>query len=394
MKRILYLSYHYEPDLSAGSFRNAALANALAQKTIGNYSMYLLCSQPNRYSNLKEKSEPYEAHGNLHIYRVEVPQHGNGFLRQLIAFRAYWKFVQAKAKELDPDCVFASSSKLFTAYLAYRIARQKKRLLYLDVRDLFAENLKEFIKWPVVNRMASWFVKTFFEIPCLQYAQHISINSEGFRSSIPKGYKGQVHFYPNGIDADFLNWRQTEGLDLNKKTVCYAGNIGEGQGLHKIVPGLAKALEKTHRFILIGSGSAFRKLQKSLIEMNITNVECIAPVKRKTLLEYYRNSHYLFLHLNDFDSFKKVLPSKIFEYASGNIPIVAGVAGTARHFIETEVQTNVFLFDPCDVHAAIRIFEGSHYTLEARPEFVKKYNREMLTNRMADSIVEAFGDAE
>lgn len=393
MKKILYLCYHYDPDLSAGSFRNTALSRQLAYAAKDGYEIHLICTQPNRYSNLSETSPAYEVLGNLHIYRKEVPQHGNGFFKQILAFMAYRKSVLKQMETMRPDFIFASTSKLFTGFLAYQIARRHRLKLYIDLRDLFAENLKELIRLPIANSFVSWFVRTYFEIPCLRYAQDISINSEGFRNNIPNGFKGRLHFFPNGIDSYFLNWRQLEGLDTELKTVCYAGNIGEGQGLHKIIPELAKGLEKTHRFLLIGSGSALNKLKKRLEELKIRNVEFLSPMKRNKLLEYYRSSHYLFLHLNDFDSFKKVLPSKIFEYASGDLPIVAGVSGTARSFLEEEVKENVFLFDPCDAAAAIRIFQNANYALGARPEFVEKYDRQKITERMAESILEAFKDA-
>ena len=43
------------------------------------------------------------------------------------------------------------------------------------------------------------------------------------------------------------------------------------------------------------------------------------------LLNYYNQANILFLHLNSIKAFEKVLPSKIFEYAASNKPILAGV---------------------------------------------------------------------
>lgn len=39
-------------------------------------------------------------------------------------------------------------------------------------------------------------------------AAHININSDGFRSSLPKEFKGTISFYPNGIDDEFIGWIQ------------------------------------------------------------------------------------------------------------------------------------------------------------------------------------------
>ena len=55
----------------------------------------------------------------------------------------------------------------------------------------------------------------------------------------------------------------------------------------------------------------------------------------------------MFLHLNDFNAFEKVLPSKIFEYGATEKPILAGVSGYAKKFIDSEI-INCATFNPCD----------------------------------------------
>ena len=72
---------------------------------------------------------------------------------------------------------------------------------------------------------------------------------------------------------------QNTGLNT-KKIICYAGNIGEGQGLDKIIPQLAKALEKTHQFVIIGDGSSKHKLANEIKKLKLKNVELIPAMKR------------------------------------------------------------------------------------------------------------------
>ena len=74
-------------------------------------------------------------------------------------------------------------------------------------------------------------------------------------------------------------------------------------------------------------------------------MELLNPVSRKELLEYYNQSTFLFLHLNDLDAFKKVLPSKLFEYGAFDKPIIAGVGGYAAQFIRDNLL-NYILFKP------------------------------------------------
>lgn len=384
----MYLSYHYAPDLSAGSFRNTALSNELSRKLENKATIHLICTQPNRYSSLSEKLPAVQQEGNLIIYRVDVPQHGNSFFMQLRSFFYYQREVLRIIKNIPVSFIFVSTSKLFTGYLAYRISKSKNIPYYLDLRDLFADNLRELIKIPILNWLTSKVVQLIFEKPTLLNAKHININSEGFRKNIPVEFEGSVSFYPNGIDDEFNEWHQTIEIDNFKKVICYAGNIGEGQGLDKIIPQLAKSLEKTHQFIIIGEGSSKHKLVEQVHKLNLKNVELLPAMKRNQLLGYYQKAHYLFLHLNNFSSFEKVIPSKIFEYGSGNIPILAGVKGYAKEFIETALKENVFVFNPCDVEAVRTFLLNQPYRLQDRVEFVKQFSRKEITGKMSDSIIQ------
>ena len=169
--------------------------------------------------------------------------------------------------------------------------------------------------------------------------------------------------------------------------ICYAGNIGEGQGLDKVIPLLAHKLGPGFLFYIIGAGNTKQKLIDALDIFKIQNVKLISPVKRTELIQYYQQSDYLFLHLNDFESFRKVLPSKLFEYGAMDKPILAGVSGYAKEFIEKHIQTNYFVFDPCDWQSAYHYLINDHYHLSARPEFIATFRRETISDQMAKSIV-------
>lgn len=328
------------------------------------------------------------------IYRIEVPQHNNQFIKQVYSYYHYQRNVWKIVRDINISFLFVSTSKLFSGYLAYRISKAKKIPYYLDLRDLFAENLKELIRLPLINDLISFIVKQFFEKPTLLHARHININSEGFRSSIPFKFKGTISFFPNGIDDEFIGWKQNIPITDSEKIVCYAGNIGEGQGLDKIIPPLAKILEKTHRFIIIGEGSSKYKLQEKIRQLRLTNVDLLSAIKRTELLEYYKNSHYLFLHLNDYISFEKVLPSKIFEYACGDLPIMAGVRGYSREFMKAELGETVFLFDPCDVNEAVNFLKFSPYQKFDRKDFVEKFKRSKIVTEMSDSIIHCMNQSD
>ena len=60
MKKILYLSFYFEPDLCAGSFRNSPLANELAKQVNGKALVDVITTVPNRYSSFSAEANEDE----------------------------------------------------------------------------------------------------------------------------------------------------------------------------------------------------------------------------------------------------------------------------------------------------------------------------------------------
>ena len=79
MKRIVYLTFYFKPDLCAGSFRNSPLALELSyQAKLKNTIIDLYTTSPNRYFTFKENAPEYEEFDNLRVHRIALPSHKSG----------------------------------------------------------------------------------------------------------------------------------------------------------------------------------------------------------------------------------------------------------------------------------------------------------------------------
>jgi glycosyltransferase involved in cell wall biosynthesis len=136
----------------------------------------------------------------------------------------------------------------------------------------------------------------------------------------------------------------------------------------------------------VGDGGRREQLERALADAHVTNAQVIAPMSREALLGEYRAADVLFLHLNDYEAFKRVLPSKIFEYAALGKPIWAGVAGHAAAFLTAEV-TNAAVFPPCDVEQALLAFDRLDLRDAPRDAFVQKYRRTEIMRAMAEDVL-------
>ena len=394
MIRILFLSFYYRPDLCAGSFRNSPLLDELSrQSREKDIQIDLFTTMPNRYATFKKEAKQVEEFGNVRVERIPVPGHKSGIIDQALTFRTYFFETLRKTKNTEYDLVYGSSSRFFTSYLAYRIAKKKNCPLYIDVRDIFSETLAEVSSNPVVKNLFPPFIKQL-ENRVYKSAAHINLISKGFMERFSDFNADKLSTFTHGVDPVFLKKpkQNPEIRQRARKRILYAGNVGEGQCLHNIVPDAARLLERTHDIVIIGDGGAIDKLRSALTEKDVSNVQLRKPVEREELLKEYHSADILFLHLNNIDIFKKVLPSKIFELAVIGKPILAGVSGYAANFLQTYVPHS-YIFKPSDTAqmvdiASNRLESGlKEFDNEKMKNFADVFSRDTINRRMAATIL-------
>ena len=385
MKRILYLSFYFEPDLCAGSFRNTPLAKELSKQLLSIANVDVISTIPNRYQSFTVDAPDEEVLDNLYIRRIRLPIHKSKLIDQMFAFWKYYRETLRFTRDQNYDLVFASSSRLFTAFLGYQIARKKSIPLILDIRDLFVDTLSDVLKNSLLKRLLLPILKVI-ENRIFEYAIHINLISKGFKDYFSKYSSKEISYFTNGIDNEFIHSQDfAEFISTTPKVITYAGNIGEGQGLHKIIPAAAKLLGNDYQFRIIGDGGAKELLVAKVKELALSNVSIEPPVKRNALLEIYKKSSFLFLHLNDYDAFEKVLPSKIFELAAFPRPMIAGVSGYAQDFIQENIENSI-IFKPSDAFDLVDKLQRSQYKITNRMAFINKFSRDKINEQMSAMI--------
>tara|TARA_B100000212_G_scaffold323158_1_gene283006 strand:+ start:22898 stop:24076 length:1179 start_codon:yes stop_codon:yes gene_type:complete len=386
MKRILVLSFYYHPDLSAGSFRCKALVDELAKTKS---FVHVVTTTPNRYNSYKVEAEKSTRDNNVLIDRVPIPSHLSGMFDQINAFFAFYRGAKKLVEVNNYDLVFATSSRLFTAFLGAKIARKKRLPLYLDIRDLFVDTISNILP-PVIVWMAK-IVFLYIERYTFNSAIRINLVSGGFISYFKELYPNiPISLFTNGIDKEFIKASQADSTFQKPErtiNILYAGNIGAGQGLHKVLPAMADKLKNKVNIKVIGSGGLIQELKDEVSRLCLDNIQIYPPVDRDTLIKEYNKTDVLFLHLNNYPAFKKVLPSKLFEYASISKPILAGLSGYSYTFAKTEIA-DCSLFFPTDINGALKAFSDINFDIQPREGFIKKYNREKIMRLMAEEILQ------
>jgi len=391
--KIVLFTFYYPPDLGAGSFRAVALVQALSNKISLGDELHVVTTFPNRYATHKEFAKDSERNGNIMIHRVQVPSHQSGMLSQARTFTVFAWHALRYCTKLKPDFVIGTTSRLMTGLLAGFSSKLVGCRYFIDLRDIFSAAISDLfsIKSPLLGRCMRTALYSV-EKPLLSNAAGVNVVSEGYPDYfLNKGVDtSKWSFFPNGVDQEFI------GVDFQAnttpsliKTVLYAGNIGSGQGLELVLPEIAKKLEGDFLFQIVGDGGKRKSLEERVAAMEIDNVELLPPVGREQLVQYYRKADILFLHLNDVPAFKLVLPSKIFEYAVLDKPIVAGLSGYSAQFVVDNIG-HASLFKPGDVDGCVTTIlnaVGQRVDHERSRRFIERYSRERIMKRMADYIL-------
>lgn len=387
--KLLILTNYFTPDLSAGSFRMKALVSALEKYKQSGLEVDLITTMPSRYEKFNGKAKAFEDFGWLRIHRINLPNHSNSMFSQSRSYVSYIVGVLKIASNKDCDVVFATSSRLMTSVLGALISKIKHASLYLDIRDIFTDNLDELFRnspFRILNKCFK-----LLERYSIKTAIKVNVVSPGFIEHIKyNNCKVEPSLFTNGVDDIFAN-HDFNIPDFKNKVplIVYAGNFGAGQSLHNIIPRSAKLLKNKANFILIGDGGQREQLMKALKDSNVTNVKIIDPMPREELLSYYQMADILFLHLDNLKVFEKVLPSKIFEYGATGKPILAGVAGCAREFLNEHLN-DAKVFNPRDADAMVQSanFLIDNIEFHKRTKFKKKFSRDKIMIDMAQDLLE------
>ncbi len=383
---ILLLSFSYPPDIGPGSLRAKSIVDALLKEGPSELKIKVITTMPNRYNTLEILASQHEKNKEVSIHRINLPKHKNGTFDQAKAFIVYALTVRKLISKQKFDIVVATSSRLMTASLGAWVSKKTKTKLYLDIRDLFTDTMGSILK----NKPLQIFMPLFYILEnwTIKSAKKLNVVSPAFVSHIIKISPDlSPSTYTNGVDKLFLGSNYLTKKKKIKPLILYIGNIGTGQGLHKIIPQAAMEFKEMD-FKLIGDGSAKKLLTNNSLFRLQTNIKVLKPLRRNELIKEYKNADILFLHLNYYKAFHKVLPSKIFEYAATGKPILAGVAGFAANFLINNIK-GVEVFYPGDINGMKlglqRLLNGPN--IINRTEFCRNYSREKIMQKLAVDIL-------
>jgi colanic acid biosynthesis glycosyl transferase WcaI len=266
--RVLLLTQHFPPEVTAGSFRVEAFARGLAAR---GHEVAVVCPVPNHPTGVVERGyrRPLvrrRVDGSRVTYLAVVTAREKTRLRRLAYYGSYAALaVAGRIAARSPDVIVASSPPLTVAAAGAVLAARHRAPLLLDVRDLWPESavtLGELGPGRMLRsaeRLERW---------VYERAARIVTTNTGFASRIaeraPAG--ASIDVIPNGTTREWLSIgerpvdRAALELPADRWIWSYAGNMGLAHGLDTAVDA-AKELGDDYLLLMIGEGARRAELE-------------------------------------------------------------------------------------------------------------------------------------
>lgn len=237
------------------------------------------------------------------------------------------------------DVIVATSPQFFTAISGYMLSLVKRKDWVMEVRDLWPESILavEAVRIP-------WVIWSLEKIELFLYrnAKKIIVVTESFKNNISsRGIDpDKIFVIKNGVDVSIYT-PQGKNLELRTKlgiqdkfVVGYLGTHGLAHSLDFIVRSIASQRDNSFHFLFIGDGAVKKSIVKLSEELNVDNITFIDAVSKNEIPGYLAAIDASLVPLKKSPTFESVIPSKIFESAAMNIPILLGVNGETKVLIE------------------------------------------------------------
>ena len=345
--KILFLTHYYTPEGNAPATRVSALAERWVK--MGHEVTVMTCA-PNVpdgvvYEGYRNRWTTREVINGVKVIRVwsYIAANKRTFRRIMNYTSFMWSAFLHGLFLPKPDIMIATSPQFFCGWAGVLLHWFRRFPFVLEIRDIWPESIASVdAKLPGFSlRVIYWMEKVMYRT-----AMHIVTVGEGYKQKLIQTKnvpENKLSIIMNGVDTEHYYPRPKDEAilaryGLNGKFVCsYIGTIGMACGLKTVLNAAERLKEQgddTIRFLLVGDGATREDLEKEASEKGLNNVIFTGRRPKEEIPALIASSDVSLVHLKKTDLFTTVMPSKIFESAGCARPIIIGVEGFAKDFVE------------------------------------------------------------
>lgn len=342
--KLLFLTDNFPPEVNAPA--NRTYEHCREWVRLGADVTVITCA-PNF-----PKGEVYSGYKNKFIHKEEIDgikvirvwsyiTANEGFFKRILDYTSYALMAFFVGLFVKTDLIIATSPQFFTALSGNFLSVIKRKKWVMEVRDLWPESIvavgamKENFLIRIFERLELWLYRS---------ANHIVVVTDTFKSKmISRGIcKGKISVVKNGANLEMfqkgekpdrlVGKHQLEG----KFVIGYIGTHGMAHGLDFILGSIGELYYSNPEilFLFLGDGAEKRKLVLKAAELRLKNVRFLDSVSKNEVVDYLKVMDVALVNLKRNPTFLTVIPSKIFEAAAMEKPILLGLEGETKVIIE------------------------------------------------------------
>jgi len=225
--------------------------------------------------------------------------------------------------------------------------------------------------------------------------------TDAFKTELTeRGIDGKkIDVVTNGSNLELFTPREKDRallqtLHLEEKFIVgYIGTHGLAHKLDFIVESIAKITDSDIHFLFIGDGAEKEGLVQLAQALSLENITFLDPIRKEEVPRYLSIVDVSLAPLKKSETFKSVIPSKIFEASAMQKPTLLGVKGQAQKILDSYGAG--ICFEPeneMDFIAKVAILKNDtlfyQTCIKGCNELAHHFDRKLLATKMLRSIME------
>ncbi len=342
--KILVLTHYYPPEVNAPASRLSEHARVWAQ---AGHDVTVVTCVPNHptgraYPGYRNRLWQEEERDGVRVIRLWTWLAANeGFLPRISNYVSYLLSVLLWMWRLPKADVVLSTSPQFFCGLAGWLLKRRRRPWVLEIRDLWPESI---VTVGAMKRGAAIKLLEAIERFAYRKADLVVSVTDGFVPHIrERRGDGPIAVVKNGVDLTTFTmpdaaaetaFRAAHGL-TGKFVAAYVGTHGMAHKLDTVLEAAELLRDRSDiAFLLVGDGAERERLVAEVAARGLSNVVMLGQQPKSAMPGIWAASDAALVLLRRVDTFKTVIPSKMFEAMAMACPMIMGVEGEAKALME------------------------------------------------------------
>jgi len=392
--KLLFITDNFPPEVNAPATRTYEHAIEWVKKGV---EVTILTCHPNFpdgviYKGYKNTFYHVEEIEGIKVIRVWSYMSSNkGFIKRILDYLSFALSAFLVGLFQKTDIIVATSPQFFTTWSAYALSKLKRKPWVFELRDIWPESI---VSVGAIHNQKIINLLERIELGLYRDAWHIVAVTDAFKVNLEsRGINGsKISVVTNGSNLSLFQ-QQAKDLDLirqlkleDKFIVGYIGTHGMAHGLDFIIESLAYVKDEKIHFLFVGNGAMKETIVKMAKHLALKNVTFLDAIPKEEVPKYLSICDISLAPLKRNDTFKNVIPSKIFEAAAMQKPTLLGVEGVAKGIISKYNAGRCFFpedrADFIEKLMALRDEQTYQQCQRGCVALAKDFNREQLAQKM------------